>query len=750
MIDRYASEISASAAIVAKSKEYAEFSTGRRLPNIVDGLTPIHRRIIWVASTGTRMMKVTEMGGNVGHLHPHGDTSINDAIITMCQPFSNIIPMVFSDCGIGSYSDTDAAAARYVDVHSSEFARDIFFNRVDLSTIRRQPNESGDGEEPSYLIPSIPYGLMCGLWALMPGFRINVPSLGIKALCQLTTRYIELRQTPGWQSKLSTLVGYLVPDFPSYGTLMNRDDLVNHYRAGDYSYPLCVEGTMQITPKTIYIRSVAPDENLLQQFEKLCELMKQKGSPINSHVAEIRDGAGRRHGQLVGNLVIELRRGENPFQLLDLIKKSCKYTVQKWKPSMLYTDTLGRIVPANPFDVLDAWYHARFGSVLGELKQDQVKYVQRHRQLDALIVVSDNPDEVVRIIKKSIDKPAAIVHLCKRFDFSEYQSTYLVELPLHQLTEKGRDELVAEKKEVTKKIEEHQKKFLEIPSRIIRDVEYIENKYAPKYPRKCNIPSYKGYVEYDQGGFVQIETLDEFDKLINDFGTERLKLHLYTANEYTYSVLDGVIKDDFPIIHSKEVYASAMYRLAHRPKYLLVHHADGGAYLFDSVASRASVPEHCKLIPVASTCVRIGKDGTAERIALKSDHVKRGYITRGFPLEGVHFSPLESEEFAVIHCNSAEPNVIKIDWIKQRGHLNKIVVGNWFVLGVYDPTRVIAVTIPSEARSRTPIHHLYLPDLSKQMKCGESLKIHIGKRTLSNGKSLVQYARRSELWVPGN
>jgi len=747
-MSEYKSEVSTSESIEDNISSFANFIIKRRLPLVIDGLTPIHRRILWMAKTGTSKMKVVKLGGQVGAIHPHGDQSINDAIITMCQPFSNIIPLIFSDSGVGTYSGEPPSAARYVDVHSAEFARDVFFNNINLRTLVYVRCETDEGEEPLYFVPVIPYALMAGTFGIGIGYKTDISALDIHSLCQLTRKYVELRtSTSNWQSKLHTLVPYLVPDFPSYCTIRNRDELVSAYRKGEFDCKIVTDGTLKITPTTISIQSVAPGEDLMKIFLKLGNAQKEKDGFITKHFSSVDDHAGKTHGESIGNLVFTLRRGENPFDVLAELKKACGFS-EAWKPCPLFMDKHDKMIKANPFDLLNIWYTERYSAILGELKIKQVNLVLEYRQLMAKIIVAGHSDKVYQIINSSKSDDEAILRLCKAFKdqaLTVYQAQFLVSLQLGQLTREGKDKLVERSKKVSADIKELQQRFLKIPEQIIEEVKAIDAKYSPRFPRKCIIPSYKGYVRYKGTGYTQVEEMGEFDELIKAFGVDNVDIHLYTALNRTYVTNEYGIQEDMPVEHPKQFKATGVYRLNHKAKNTVVFR-NNGIYALEGLAVRGS--DDAEIIPVVNDFLVVHKKGTVERIPVTADIVRKGANVSRMAIQDVCFvDPLEVDDYVVIHCNTAEMNTIKIDRVRKAGKLTKIVVGTWKVIGIYDANRPIMFSVPDLVRSRCPVRHVYLPDVTKFVKPGNCLRLQLTRKLIGD-QELVPYARRSEIWTP--
>lgn len=748
-MDEYKQEASASEVVVSNFGEFADFAVQRKFPHVSDGLLQVHRRILWTLNTEKSTQKVSTLGGKVLELHPHGDQSVFSTIISLAQPFTNIVPIIGSPSGLGTYAGASPTAARYVDVHSAEFTRDVFFNNTNMNTLIIQPGEIGKGEtEPAYFIPAIPFALLAGCFSLVVGYQSETVALGLQALCQLTSKYITMRSTMlDWDVKTRTSLAHLIiPDFPSYGVLRNREELIAAYRKRNYIHPAVIDGVLTITPTSICINAVAPGGNMARVFTKATELNEKKDSFIAQGFSEFGDHAGRAHGNTIGNLEFTMKRGYNPFDYLDQMKKFVRFTIP-WKPTPHYINKQNKMVRADPFDLLDMWYRERYSSMLGELKIRQIALVKKHRELTALIIVADNSDKVYEIFNTAVSTDDAVIKLVRTFRdkaLTEYQAKFLASLQMQQLTKVGKNQLLADKDANLAKIKELQLEFTMIPQRMKETVEFIGNKYGSKYPRKCKIADYIGCMCYKGTGFIQAESLDELEQLQHTFGDEA-EIILYQGTNFGYSVNETNIQDGSCVSFPKQFKANNFYMLNHRAKHTVGISSSG-----------ASVAEGlvCKdvagtiFVPVASRFVAVCGDGVAELISVEKEHYRKNLSCARASIPNVVYAdPFDVSDFIVVHANTAESNIIKIDRINNKGKTSKIVVGKWKVLGVFDARKPFIINIPSDYRNRTPIKSIYLPSMTDMLTVGKTATIHLGKKTFNGKVGLVLRNKKSSLWT---
>ena len=737
----YKSEMTADNAIEDNIRIFGNDTHKSKFPNNIDGLKMIHRRILWALHEHPKTQKEASLTGIVMKMHPHGDNSINDTISNLAQPFSNIIPLVFSDSNIGMYSGEPAAAARYVDVSESEAANDIFFKDVAESTFTYVPCESEEGMEPENFIPVIPTTLLIGSFGIAIGFKTDTPMMCIHELCQLTIEYVKLRTTdPEWEKKLqSSLAKYLIPDFPTYGLLRNRDELISAYKAGVFDCPITTDGILKIGTDRIVFETIPYKKSFGPVMLDAGMQTRVKDSWINQHFQELDDHAGKKQGIMRGQYVCKVRRGENPFDLLDELKKRCQFTLA-WKPSRLYVNEKGEKEEHTPFTLLNAWYIARHRSVLGELKQRLNKLIARFRELTALVIIADHADEVYKIFKNAETKEQTVPILCKRFKLTSFQAKFIAGLTLAQMTARGRADLLDDIEKVKKSINDLQQTFTHVPDVIISAVKKIDEKYSMKYPRKTQIPNYKGYACYKDTGFIQIESMDEFDALTHDptchFDPEQLEFHLYQGSGRLLQMGGKIDSDvwDLP----KQFKSTGVY-LVRKPTHTVAVSKKGICVLSGIVGS---VNGYDKCVPVGDSFIGVTKTGYLLNIDAKAKSKKSTAVDGS--LRDVSFvSQYPMQDVVIVHVNDKEPNVVRIDRRSGSGRLSKIVVGNWKVLGVYLVDSPFMISVPQEFRSRCPIKHLYVDNIAKWVKPDSTVIIQLNRKVIGkNEGSLQLYSKR--------
>ena len=270
-------EVTASEIVEDNMNKYARHVLLQRLPNHVDGLKLIHRRILMALGSTEEKMKGSALIGKVmGTYHPHGDASIYGAIIRLAQPFNQVYPFVKVYGNVGDYSGEMAAAARYIDVTSSEFTRDLFFNKTNHKTLTYVPSETGVGIEAAYFIPVIPTALITGTQTIGVGVKSTIPYLELSNVCTLVEKFVALRKENPltYHDNLITLAKYLVPDTPSHSLLRNYKAIIEAYTANKFTTSIIMDGVIDLYPDSIHIRTIPYGRDLKAILEELGTMTK--------------------------------------------------------------------------------------------------------------------------------------------------------------------------------------------------------------------------------------------------------------------------------------------------------------------------------------------------------------------------------------------------------------------------------------------------------------------------------------------
>ena len=734
----FKSVMSCSESVCDNMAKYTDYTVWTKLPNCIDGLKPVQRRILWAIHKNKdfdSLRKETILVGDVMKLHPHGDASIADAIVNLSQPFTHVVPLVYSESNIGAYSNDGhgAAAMRYVDVAKSEAAEAIFFDDTNPATLHMVPPESEDGLEPLFLKPRIPTTMLIRSFGIASGCRTCTPAYGLGNVCKLAKEYVKLRANrQDWQKQERSLCKYLLPDYATDCYLRNSRALIEAYKKGDFTFPIVTDGTMRIVYDNnsfafnIIFSTIAPNE----EFHSTTTAV---GSQMSTRIAkntweqrtfqQMEDFTGKKSGAGImrGNFNCILRRGVNPFDVLAELKKRVSFS-SSWVPEPTYVDNFGKKLVETPFTLLDKWYKVRNESVLGDLKQKIKQLIDKLRQLKALIIVVDHAKEVADIYHTSTDDEQAVSRLVKRFadaKLTTYQAQYLSSLTMRQITAKGRDVLTKEMEEVNEKRKQLQDQVHKVNELMIESIEKFEEKFVKKFPQKCLIPKYVGYARYKETGYIMLESLDEMDEVLKTFPADLVDFELFDkSDEFKYLLALGheenlKVGDDLP----KYMKAQSVYKFNGQTNTAAVS-KDGGVLAVNGIS--AATDNVSRSILVKDKFTVITKKGEWKEYDVDDKTTRRNLKVMATIRDAVYVSDILDQECIVIHASTSQPNYLVLERIDRKKKLHTVVYGDWIVLAVIPVNNErVCINIPKELRARCQVRHVIFENLGQCLKLGE-------------------------------
>lgn len=420
---------------------------GRALPDVRDGLKPVHRRILFslqelglYPDKGYR--KCARIVGDVlGKYHPHGDTSVYDALVRLAQDFSMRYMLVDGHGNFGSVDGDSAAAMRYTESKMNKIAvemlRDINKNTVDFV-----PNFDGEEQEPSVLPSRYPNLLVNGSSGIAVGMATNIPPHNLGEIIDGTIMLIDNQET----SILELMTVIKGPDFPTAGIIMGMAGIRAAYETGKGK--IIVRAKAEIEEENsrhkIIVKELPYQVNKARLIENIADLVKDKKIVGISDLRDESDRDGMR-------IVIELKRDANPSVILNLLYKHTKMQ-----------DTFGVIMLAlvnneplvlNLKQILNHYIDFQKEVITRRTIFEINKAKDRAHILDGLRIALDNIDKVISIIRESKTSEIAKNTLIEQFNLSEKQSVAILEMKLRRLTGLERDKIEDEYSELMKQIE---------------------------------------------------------------------------------------------------------------------------------------------------------------------------------------------------------------------------------------------------------------------------------------------------------
>jgi len=436
---------------------------GRALPDVRDGLKPVHRRILYamkdLSLEHNKPYKKSAriVGETMGKYHPHGDVAIYDTIVRMAQDFSLRYPLVDGQGNFGSVDGDPAASMRYTEARL-EHITDWMLLDIEKNTVDFTPNFDGSLEEPTVLPACLPNLLVNGSSGIAVGMATNIPPHNLKEVADAVAFVID---SPDCDVKdlLKKIKG---PDFPTGGIIRGYEGIKNAYTTG--------RGIIKITAKAfieeqkngkeaIIIKEIPYMVNKANLIETIARLVTDKKIDGITDIRDESDKDGMR-------IVVELRRGENAHVVLNQL---FKHTQMKETFGVIMLALVnGRPKVLNLKEVLEEFIKHRKEVIIRRTKFDLEKAQDRAHILEGYKIALKNLDKIIKIIKESKDPQEAKAELIDRFELSDKQAQAILEMQLQRLTGLERDKIDKEYLELIKKIEllksilASEKKVLEI------------------------------------------------------------------------------------------------------------------------------------------------------------------------------------------------------------------------------------------------------------------------------------------------
>ncbi len=464
----------------------------RALPDVRDGMKPVHRRILYTMNedgfTPDKPYRkcATTVGDVLGRYHPHGDSSVYDALVRMAQDFSLRYMMVDGHGNFGSIDGDPPAAYRYTEARMSKMAQ-YMLSDIDKNTVDFMPNFDDRLQEPTVLPARIPALLANGSSGIAVGMATNIPPHNLTELANGIIKIIDEDNVT--DEELMTVIKG--PDFPTGATILGREGIKQAYTTGRGKIILRAEAEIEEMSggkQRIIVSSLPYQVNKSKLIEYIADLVKEKRI---EGISAIRDESDR---QEKVRIVIELKRDANPQVVLNLLYK---YTQMQ--------DTFGIImlalVDGEPKiltlrECLDHYIEHRRKVVLRRTKFDLDKAEARAHILEGLKIALDNIDEVINIIRSSYDD--AKERLMERFGLSEIQAQAILDMRLKTLSGLQREKIEEEYNELMKLIA-HLKEILASETLVYQIIkeEMLEIKEKFGDERKTKIVAAEGEIDVE-------------------------------------------------------------------------------------------------------------------------------------------------------------------------------------------------------------------------------------------------------------
>jgi DNA gyrase subunit A len=401
----------------------------RALPDVRDGLKPVHRRILYsmwssgLRSTAKFRKSATVVGEVLGKYHPHGDTAVYDTMVRLAQDFSLRYPLIWGQGNFGSMDGDSAAAYRYTEAKLKAIAEEMLVD-IDKNTVDFIPNFDGVHEEPVVLPAKLPQLLLNGTSGIAVGMATNIPP---HHLGELTDAICHLVDNP--EATIDDLLKFIKgPDFPTGGIIYNADSIREVYITGRGPIPMRAQAEI-IEPKAgqfhIIITEMTYLTNKANLIIKIADLVKEDKLQGIKDLRDESDKDGVR-------VVIELKKDAYPQKVLNKLYQMTDLQKNFNVNMLALVDGVNPQI-LNLKSILEHYVKHREVVVVRRTEFELQKALDRAHILEGLKIALDNIDAVIETIKKSPTKEEAHVNLCKKFKLSDKQATAILEMRLQTL-----------------------------------------------------------------------------------------------------------------------------------------------------------------------------------------------------------------------------------------------------------------------------------------------------------------------------
>ncbi|MGB1840435.1 MAG: DNA gyrase subunit A [Longimicrobiales bacterium] len=401
----------------------------RALPDVRDGLKPVHRRILYAMSQaglspGRAYKKsATVVGEVLGKYHPHGDSAVYDSMVRMVQDFSLRYPLVDGQGNFGSVDGDSAAAYRYTEARLMPLATELLAD-IEKETVNYADNFDGSHQEPTVLPARVPNLLINGSSGIAVGMATNIPPHNLREVVAATTALIDDPDLP--QEELESLV--TGPDFPTGGFICGREGIRDAYRTGRGRIVMRARATIEqidANSERIVITEIPFMVNKSRLIEQIAQLVRDKKL---TDIRDLRDESDREGMRIV----VELKRDAVPEIVLNRLYRHTQMQSTFGTILLALVDGVPKVMALR--ETLQHFINHRLEVIVRRSEYDLARALEREHILEGLKIAVDNIDEVIKIIRGSKDTEAASAQLQESFELSERQAKAILDMRLARLT----------------------------------------------------------------------------------------------------------------------------------------------------------------------------------------------------------------------------------------------------------------------------------------------------------------------------
>lgn len=543
--------------------------TSRALPDVRDGLKPVHRRILYsmrlngLTASAKFKKSATVVGDVLGSLHPHGDASVYEAMVKLAQNFSTRYPLVLGQGNFGSIDGDSAAAYRYTEAKMSKLAEEMLRD-LEKDTVDWRPNFDGTKKEPTVLPSAVPNLLMMGSLGIAVGMATNIPPHNLRELSAAVSHLID---TP--EATTDDLLKFVKgPDFPTGAIAFNQKDIAHAYANGRGG--VVVRGEAEIVEDkrgafAIVITSIPYRVNKADLQVKIADLVRDK------RIEGIRDMRDESTSDI--RIVIELKSGAQPQTVLNKLYKHTQLEDTFHYNMVALVDGVPQTLSLK--SILEEYIKHRAEVIRRRTAYDLSKAQDREHILLGLKKALDHIDKIIKTIRAAKDVPTAHAALMKEFKFSTIQAQAILDMRLQKLAGLERKKIEDELSEVQKLIKELEtilKSKLRMMKIVKDDLLEVAEKYGDERRTKIIkggvkqlsqedlVPDDESVLVLTQGGYVKRTNPDEY-KTQKRGGVGVIDLNTKEEDVVTTLLTTSAHSDLLFFTNKGKVYQSKMYEI---------------------------------------------------------------------------------------------------------------------------------------------------------------------------------------------
>jgi DNA gyrase subunit A len=493
---------------------------GRALPDVRDGLKPVHRRILWsMFEAGLRpdrpyRKSAAAVGDVMRKYHPHGDVAIYDTLVRMAQDFSLRAPLIDGHGNFGSVDGDPPAAQRYTEARLAPIALELLRD-IEAETVDFVPNYDGYEQQPVVLPSRFPNLLVNGSGGIAVGMATNMPPHNLGEVVDGVVHFIE-NPDANPRDLMKFIKG---PDFPTGAIVLGRDGIRDAYVTGRGSVKVravCSIEEVSSGRQRIVVTELPYQVNKARLAAKIAELVH---AGRLKDVSDVKDHSSGRAGM---RLVVDLKRGANPQVVLNQLYKHTQLQDSFGVINLALVDGVPRTL--NLAELVGYYVDHQIEVVTRRTQFQLRRAEERDHIVKGLLVALQNLDAVIRVIRGSRDAEEARGKLMKQFKLSEIQANHILDMPLRRLTRLAREELEQEHKDLLARIR-YLKGLLKDPKKIrgVIKEELLEIKRRYADPRRTQLKADEGELDVEdliaeedvvitvsRAGYVKRQPLENF------------------------------------------------------------------------------------------------------------------------------------------------------------------------------------------------------------------------------------------------